>query len=660
MAMFMNRLWSALWPAMRQFRVVLAGAGLVGVGLVGWILTSQAQTSREDPLQISALLKPHALESRQIGEIELRLKLPEGYKAYEEQFHLELESPTSFNLSQFNIHPMHEFFDSVSRKTRRGLIGEATLKAPIEAPEQMPASGTLKLRLTYQACTKSYCLFPITRPIELNFEAAASVGGAAQVGASRTSADATGGEIAKGSAFPSEDGGVLAQKLHDLFAHGLIWTFLSVFVAGILTSLTPCVFPMIPITVAVLSHNAHLRTRWQSLIVTHAYVFGLALVYALLGLLAASTGTLFGRFMNSPLVLGVVCLVFLAMALSMLGLYELEPPPAVQKFFDRYTHYHGPLGAFLAGGVSGIVVGPCVGPVLVAILTYVARSQNLWLGFWLLFVFALGMGQLFILLGLSTGLTKKLPKSGPWMDGVKKGAGILMFAMFYFYLSQLIPPRWFDGALGVGFVILGSAGFVFDVDVKSTWHRILKGITQAMIIFGSLLTVAGFLDLRKAIMRTPEVHFLEATGTNGTNGANEANSTNSSLTGEKPTSTASSAWRAYSPELLRKAQAEKKPVLIDFSADWCAACHELDEKTFTEPQVRKALSRFQLVKFDATEDSPQLDDLRARFEIVGLPWIVFVDENGKWMKELTLAGYEAAAEFMLRLEKVKKKLSIQN
>lgn len=522
--------------------------------LAGQALALGSNPEVEDPLEISAFLKPTKLESHQIALLELRLRLPEQYKAYEDQFALELVSPDGFKLTKPTVSPVQKFFDEFSKKERTGMQGEAVMRATLEAPAKIPSSGTLKLKLTYQACTKTYCLFPTFREVTVGFQSAS----------------------ASTNAIVQIDGGFLSQKLSQAMERGVFWTFLFVFVAGLLTSLTPCVFPMIPITLAVLGKNSHLRSRWQSVIVSHAYVLGIAMTYALLGLLAASTGKLFGNFMSSPVVLAFICVVFLAMALSMLGAYEIEAPPRVQNFLDRFTHYHGPVGAFATGVVSGIVASPCVGPVLVAILTYVAQTQDLWFGFWLLFVFALGMGQLFLALGLSTHLTKKLPRSGPWLVVVKKAFGVLMLGVFIYYASLL------------------------------------------------------YASLESSESKSQKIAAKDAFPGQGL------------------------VWEPLTEQALAQAASEGKPVIIDFWAEWCGACHELDKVTYTHQRVQLMASQFALFKFDATSESPELEKFRQQFKIVGLPWVVFLDRKGKWIEDLTLAGFEDPEPFVERLTKALK------
>lgn len=562
------------------------------------------------PLQATAVLKPDELEPEQIVEVEIKIKLLPGYKAYEDQFRLTADPDSGFQVSKYSLSPITEFYDDFSKKNRRGLIGDGEMMAAIGIPAKLRGHGTLKLHLTYQACTKSFCLFPKTLPLEVSYKLKGY--------------DKIKSPLA------------MAMGKNPLFDGNLVWTFLAVFLAGLLTSFTPCIFPMIPITLAVLSKDAHLRTRRQSFLRSLAYVLGIAITYSILGLLAASTGALFGSAMSSPWVLGSICAVFLAMSLSLFGFYDLEAPRWLQDRMHRRGQVPGPLGAFLTGMVSGVVASPCVGPILVGILAYVAQTQDLLLGFGLLFTFALGMGQIFLLLGAFTSLTKKLPRSGPWLHLTKQISGLLMLGVFYYFLSLLLPLRWFDGALALGLILLGSLGGAFLKElpahgVRGILARLQKGFGWSAIIFGSILLAIAIFDLRPR---------LSTTSLSGMPGVE--NSTAMSL-----------AWQPLTDQTLKTALEEKKPVLIDFFAEWCAACHELDKITFVDARVAELLKKnFVLLRFDATKDSAELTRFRQRYGILGLPWVVFIDQNGKERKDLTLTEFEEPVHFSARLRRL--------
>lgn len=579
---------------------------------LGFSLVAVAQTKKEEnPLKVSVgsnALKSPVLEPHQVTELEVELTLPPGYKAYEEQFKLTFDGSDDFKVGKMSISPIHEFFDDYSKKQRRGMKDKAILKAVVEAPATIKPEGKIVFKLMYQACTKTYCLFPKAALFEVNYRGAGAV-------------------VDEKSAVKP----LLSSNFEEVFEKGLLWTFLLVFLAGLLTSFTPCVFPMIPITIAVLTKDAQKRTRLQSVILSSTYVLGIALTYAVLGVVAASTGSLFGSLLSSTWFLGLMCAIFLAMAFSLFGYFELEPPSFIRERLSRSLGNGGGglVNAFLSGIVAGVVASPCVGPVLVGILTYVAQSKNLWLGFWLLFVFALGMGMLFLVIGISTQATKLLPRSGAWMNGVKHLSGVMMLGVFYYYLSFLLEQRWHDLALGFGLVILGSLGGAFG-NAKSNFDKIKKGLCLAFILSGAALLVIGALDLR------PQLSSKTISGGSPSFNVNTLN------------------WKPLTKEALAESVKKGRPIMIDFYADWCAACHELEKLTFTNQRVQLLAVQFDLYRFDATKESPELEAFRKQFGIVGLPWVIFLDRQGKWLKENTLTGFEEAAPFTERLNKALK------
>jgi len=576
-------------------------------------LRSPAPPAEENPLKVQGLVTPFELEAGQSASLELKLTLPEGYKAYLDQFDLEPTFPIGLKISPFALEPIQEFYDDFSKQNRKGLVGEGMIRAQLELPASIEGDETLRFKLTYQACTKTYCLFPKHLAIEIPYKRKLAA----------VSASSSGGlaNLSSSSFFEF--------SAEDISKRGLLLTFLIVFVAGFLTSLTPCVFPMIPITLAVLGREAHARSKWQQVIVSHVYILGIALTYAGLGLLAASTGALFGAFMNSPYVLGFVCLMFLAMAFSMFGYFDLEPPVWMREKLSQQKG-QGLLGVFLTGAVSGIVASPCVGPVLVGILTFVAKTQDLVLGFSLLFVFALGMGQLFLLLGIFSQATRLLPRSGAWMENVKGLFGLLMLGAFFYFLRLMIPETTFGLVFGISCILLGIKGGAF----KREQDRIRKGVCLALFVFGIYVLVEN--NKLKTQMQ----------------GAGQSD-TNSPSAGAAISEASELQWQPYSAEIIAKAKTEGRPVLIDFYADWCAACKELEHKTFNQSLFIDAAKRFYLVRFDATGESTDLNLLREQFEIVGLPTVVFLDSQGQWVKEATVIAFQNAEFFKKRMDLIK-------
>lgn len=601
---------------MRYFTWMLFLASLISFsGPQSWAQTGATET---DPLLVEATISPHEWAPGLGGNLQIKMRLPENFHAYEEQFRLTILEPDGFKMSTPLIEPTIEWFDKFSKKMRRGIQGEAVLKVHIEAPDRfLKRHEKMVMELRYQACSDQFCLFPTTKKIEVPLRVTA-VEGEATLGNPSTevhSAPVT-------SYFNTEN-------LSRYISESLGIAILIAFLAGILTSFTPCIFPMIPITLAVLGNHSTERSRLQNFITSCIYVLGIATTYSILGLIAASSGSLFGATLGNPYVLGVVCVIFLAMSLSMYGLYELQVPAALRNRFGRgRAENSGLLNAYFTGLFAGIVASPCVGPVLVAILTHVASTQNHLRGFLLLFSYALGLGWIFIALGLSSNLLKSLPRSGPWMNSMKFFLGTLMLGAFYYYLDLLLPVRFYDGVLGLGLVVLASVYGAFNSEKRGpvVLRHIQKGLMQATLLVGFGYLVISVFDLR------PYIQSRIMAG----NSLNQIQKLD---------------WQPYSEEALTNAAKNRRPVIIDFWAEWCAACHELEEKTFSDPRVRAMAANYVLLKFDATSDTEALKELKNKYKIQGLPTVLFFNPHGIWIDALTLTQFEDAPAFLKRMEK---------
>lgn len=590
--------------------------------LPGTLVWAQGPEDNPDPLLTQVSLSLYEWNPGQSGDLTIKLKLPKGFHAYEEMFRLTLMEPDGFRMAAFKLKPVHEFFDKTTKKNRRGIEETGTLTAHIEAPlEFKKASTKLVFELTYQACSSSFCLFPVTKTLSTPIK---MIGAPAVAMPTPTPSLMT---PVAGTPTPSNEHSIFST---DYFAETLnkggFIIFVLAFFAGILTSFTPCIFPMIPITLAVLGNDSEKRSRGQNFLISCIYVLGIATTYSVLGLIAASSGTLFGASLGNPYVLSLVCFVFLAMALSMYGLYDIQVPAWMrQKFGGKVETGNLHLKTYLTGLFAGIVASPCVGPVLVTILAYVATHQNKVLGFFLLFTYALGLGLIFLLLGLSNQLIRLLPRSGMWMNGIKFVLGTFMLSAFYYYLSLLIPSRAFDIALGIGLVVIASIYGAFK-PVKNTIESLRKGLMFTTLLVGIIYIAFGLFDLRPML----GTRFI----------SEEAVQKDQQLN-----------WQPYSEEALKKAAQEKRPVIIDFWAEWCAACHEMEQFTFTNPMVRSESEKFVLLKFDATQDSPELRKLKEKYRIQGLPTLLFFNSRGDWVESLTLTRFEEAPAFVSRMQK---------
>ena len=579
----------------------------------------------DDPLVIQASLQPAEWSPGQAGTLVLSLDLPPKFHAYDDKFYVEVMEPDGFIKGTPKIQPLVEFFDKFSQKKRKGIQGHSEFRVPIEAPARLPESAReIKFEFTYQACSDTYCLFPITKIMTVPF----TLKGAAAPAVSPS-----------GTALqPAEPTTEAQEQSKGFFAQDRITSLLSeskglalffVFFAGILTSFTPCIFPMIPITLAVLGHEAETRSRAQNFLLSVLYVLGIAFTYSIMGLIAATSGSLFGASLGNPWILSAVCVLFFMMTLSMYGVFDLQVPAFIRNSLGAKKLSVGYINAFMSGLIAGVVASPCVGPVLVGILAWVAGTGSKFYGFLYLFTYALGLGLIFLVLGAFSELIHLLPRSGAWLNGVKFVLGSLMLSTFYYYLSLLIPVRFWDGALAAGLIVVASEYGAFKKpDFNKWWSPIRKGLMQAMMLIGFGYLVVAVFDLRPVLhgYRTP---------------------------GPLPMAAAPSAmkWQMFTDENLQAAIKQGKPVLVDFWADWCAACLELEDLTFKNPRVSAYSENFVVLRFDATKDSKELRGYKEKYKIQGLPTVLFFNPKGVWLEGLTLTQFEKPELFLKRMEK---------
>lgn len=576
----------------------------------------------QNPLKITGTeLSPNTIEPGGVSELKVLFQLDTGYRAYLDQFAVEVKKPKDVFLTEFQVLPVSEFRDPVTKKQKLGVKGAGSLTTLVQLPSNFSA-GTKKVsvELTYQACTDEFCLFPTRTTFEFDL--------VVEVGA--TSKD---------------------DFFSRALAKGWLSALLFVFIAGILTSFTPCIFPLIPITLAVIGSRDAGSSKLRGAVITFSYVFGIALTYSILGVIAAKTGALFGGLLGHPIVVAGIAGLFVLMGLSMYGLFELKFPDRwAGKLLGNRTE-RGILGAFLSGLIAGVVASPCVGPVLVSILAYVAQTQDTVRGFVYLFVFAFGLGQVFLVLGTFSQLLHKLPKSGPWMDNIKFVFGTTMIGMALFYVYPVAHSTLFDGLIATALILIGtffgaferlnrhgSSGRPKNPDTGSGDRSLTFGrlINQSRRILMLLVFFVGWVFAVKAFLPSHiEDQFLR-----NTDGRSVMD------TYAKPD------WSVYSDSLLQTAASSGRPVILDFKADWCLACKELEMYTFSDQRVLEKGKDILWLSFDATKDSAELAELRAKYNIPGLPAVLFFDASGKWREDLSLFGFEDAQAFLARMGKM--------
>jgi thiol:disulfide interchange protein DsbD len=384
----------------------------------------------------------------------------------------------------------------------------------------------------------------------------------------------------------------------NLLAHGWIWAFASVFLGGFLTSLTPCVYPLIPITVSLFGARGQNVTRGRALLLASSYVGGIGVMYSSLGIFSALAGRAFGTFMSNGWLMVPTALVFLAMAASMFGAFEINLPPGLQTRLSAVGG-KGFAGAFAMGLVAGIIAAPCTGPVLASVLAYVATTRSVLIGGSLLFTYALGMGVLFFIIA---AFSFALPKSGSWMESVKSIFGVVLVVAALYVLRNVSPALMHYGRPSMRFLQINVALVVAGVligGIHLSFHDGLGRIVRKGL--GVLAIVAGLFGVIAW-----------------------------SLTPKTTGSAAALTWTYGEKAGVAAARAAHKPALIDFFADWCIPCKELDIKTFARPELAAELQRFQLVKMDfSSDEDPVVNETRARYHADTLPTVVLLDSAGR-------------------------------
>jgi thioredoxin:protein disulfide reductase len=416
------------------------------------------------------------------------------------------------------------------------------------------------------------------------------------------------------SAFLQADADPIGSQ--SLQGWAMLWTLLGVFAGGLALNLTPCVYPMIPITVSFFGGRTTRDNPNQFKLVLHGlcYLLGLAATNSALGVAAALTGGLMGAVLQNPIVLALVAGVLILFATSLFGFWELRLPGALTQAAGR--SHSGYFGSLFMGLTLGIVAAPCIGPFVLGLLTWVAGMGNPWLGFLIFFILSLGLGTPLFVLALFSGQLQRLPKAGGWMLWVRNLMGWVLVGMAAYFIRPILPeilkialPAAVALAAGLhlGWLDKNQAGFR-----AFPWLKTFVG-TACLVLATFWITAWA--------MRGPGID-----------------------------------WQTYSETTLQQASAQQKPVIIDFYADWCTPCRELEEVTFHHADVvRQARDDFIMIKVDVTKGgNPLHEQLLKQYGIQGVPTIVFLDEHGNERTDLRLVDFLSPAAFLGRMADLKK------
>ncbi len=538
----------------------------------------------------------------------VKWSIAEGYYLYQEKISVKLnqaETP-SFDVPTFSISP-EDYNDPYF-----GLM--KIFKKPVQAifkASQPPLKAEDVIEIAYQGCTEGFCYPPEVKEIKVADLPIVQV----------TDSEKTSEKSTALSAQPKAEQDRLAESLFNSK-----YAVFGFFLLGLGLAFTPCVLPMLPLLSAIVIGQNQRPNMWRAFALSFVYVQGMALTYTLLGLIVAAIGLPFQVALQHPYVMIGLSIIFVLLALSMFGVFTLQLPSSLQTKLSLLSQQQkaGAFGGvFLMGMIAGLVASPCTSAPLSGALLYVAQSGDLFTGAITLYLLALGMGVPLILITLFGN--KILPKSGMWMETVKKLFGFVMLALPVFLISRILPDEWTPrlwAMLGTAFFIW----FAFQMPKNGTgWLFRILFLVAAMISVKPLQAwVWGESSAQSAIENklVSHVEFKQV----------------------------------KSEAELQQALAEnnKSLVMLDLYADWCVACKEFEKETFSDPRVQKTFGDMLLLQVDMTKNSEENRALMTKYKVLGLPTILFFNQDGKEIEGSRVNGFMSPVEFLQWIEKISK------
>ncbi|NOX16949.1 MAG: thioredoxin fold domain-containing protein [Chlorobi bacterium] len=516
---------------------------------------------------------------------------------------LELGKNESFTLTNV-VYPKHKEVNfSFSDKPVAVYEREFKIGGLVKIADDAPlGEDSIVVILNYQACNDASCMAPNDVKTVIKFKVVDNKTAINEINQEKFS----GIDIAYTPHVEetTDDESSLADTLES---SGLLLSLFFVFLGGLALNLTPCVYPLIPITIGYFGGQSEGSTK-RLFMLGVVYVLGIALTYSVVGVVTSLSGAIFGALLQNPIVILVVALVLFALSLSMFGLYEFKFPDSwVMKAGGAKS---GMFGSFFMGLTMGIVAAPCIGPFVLGLVTYVAAKGDPVYGFLMFFFLAVGLGFPYLFLALFSGKIKNLPRSGMWMESVKHIFGFLLIGMAIYFILPLLPKDFQSWLLPAYGVLMALYLLIFERAADS-----VKGFFVFKIVFSLVILAVSVYALIPSEDHSPE-------------------------------------WIKYSDAKYEEALANGDKIFIDFYADWCIPCKELDHITFADEKVISVMSDFKNFKVDLTKSmSEESEKIREKFNIRGMPTLLIYDTNGKEVRRLT--GFISPDEFLKIISGIK-------
>ena len=573
-------------------------------------LSTQAGLFDKKPafLPVDEAFQFSAAKSDNRENVIVNWSIAEGYYLYQEKISVKInqEETSSFDMPTFSISP-EDYNDPYF-----GLM--KIFKKPVQAifkVSQPPLKAEDVVEIAYQGCTEGFCYPPEVKEIKVADLPIAQVANTEKTSEKSTAL----------SAQPKAEQDRLAESLFNSK-----YAVFGFFLLGLGLAFTPCVLPMLPLLSAIVIGQNQRPNMWRAFALSFVYVQGMALTYTLLGLIVAAIGLPFQVALQHPYVMIGLSIIFVLLALSMFGVFTLQLPSSLQTKLSLLSQQQkaGAFGGvFLMGMIAGLVASPCTSAPLSGALLYVAQSGDLFTGAITLYLLALGMGVPLILITLFGN--KILPKSGMWMETVKKLFGFVMLALPVFLISRILPDEWTPRL----WAMLGTAFFVwfaFQMPKNGTgWVFRILFLVAAMISVKPLQTWVWGENSIPSAVENKAVSHVEFK-------------------------------KVKSEAELQQALSEnnKSLVMLDLYADWCVACKEFEKETFSDPSVQKAFGDMLLLQVDMTKNSEENRALMTKYKVLGLPTILFFNRDGKEIEGSRVNGFMPPVEFLQWIEKISK------
>lgn len=533
-------------------------------------------------------------------ELQLHWDLLPGYALYRETIHIQPTAKSQVRFGQFEVPVGVDRIDHV-----RGAYQALVSPFSVDIPLLKKQGDLLAFTVSYQGCKLGgYCYAPVMKTFRLSLE----------------------------KAMPISVTNSTPVQAHAYFSsHSYFWQLLIFLGLGILLAFTPCVLPMVPILSSIIVGHGHKISALKAFLLSLTYVLAMAITYAIAGVILALAGSSVQAALQAPWVLILFSVLFVVLALSLFGLYSLKLPNSLNTTLQNISQHqkHGHyLGVAVMGVLSSLIVSPCVTAPLVGVLAYITHTGNVALGAAALFLLGLGMGLPLLLVGVSAG--KLLPKAGQWMDDIQAVFGFILLAMAVYMLSRLLSGSvvlFLWGAL----LIIAAFYFWRPNASHQVFRRFQKGVMLVVFIYGVICLVGAvsgheefFAPLGRHEKLAGQLQFEKVTTLSQLN------------------------------HILKHAAKQHQPVFLDFSAKWCVECADLENVTFSNTKVQRALRSFKLVKVDLTANDTAASKLRKRFNVVGTPTLVFVDRYGSFLPEFNIVGFvepKALLSVIARMQK---------